>query len=307
MIKVNIIILSILVLVLLSCNRNDLCYDHPHGGLVVSTDWSLLYDPDYAPEGVRISLYNINSGVENTSYRPAEGGTIVTGDGEYNLLVVNSDTEVIQFRNMEKFESAEAYLPTVNSDIGQVVPIPDLHLVTSTSRHILTHRSKRSSDTITVSPQIRLKGLSLEVKLIRSEKCVAARGYLTGVAQSMNLSTSDLTGPPCTMLFHLTKDGNNYKVLTQFFGFIPPSTSTTTKGEECSKQVLTLEFKLINNTIYKVEINVTNQIDFDSPKIIIPISVAEIELPDVSAEGGFDGDIGNWDDEVIIPIENNKK
>lgn len=307
---------GLLFLSFVSCKRNELCYNHPHGELIVATDWSRIYDPNYKPEGVKVSFYDIATNTENTSYRPTTGGSIAVNDGEYNLLVINSDTEVIQFRATERFETAEAYLPyldarsTIQSSDNlwvnhvtrseMVIPTPDIHLVSSVSRHTLTHRAKRASDTLTVVPYTCLRGVSLEVKLLQSEKCRAARGVISGVAQAINLSTGKVTGSTGTMQLTLTRDGEQYKVMTQIMGFviseeeIPP--------EERIKQILRLEFLLVDGSVHVVETDVSSQIHNQSSQLIFRISVAEVEIPDVDPDGAFDADIDNWGDEVITPL-----
>lgn len=311
-----VILCGLLILGFVSCRRNELCYDHPHGELVVATDWSNLYDPTYEPEGVKVSFYDIVTNTENTSYRPAQGGAIAVNDGEYNLLVVNSDTEVIRFRTTERFETAEAYLPyldakstiqysdnpAINRAVRSemVIPAPDLHLVNSVSRHTLTHRANRANDTLTITPITCLRGLSLEVNLLRSEKCRAARGAISGVAQAINLSTGKITGSSGTMQLTMTKDGDRYKALIQIMGFV--SSGAEVPPEDRIKQILRLEFLLVDGSVHVVETDVSSQIDPDAPQLIFRIAVAEVEIPDVEPEGGFDADIGNWGDEVIIPL-----
>lgn len=307
---------GLLMFSFVSCRRNELCYDHPHGELIVATDWSKLYDPTYEPEGVKVSFYDIATNTENSSYRPAHGGSIAVNDGEYNLLVVNSDTEVIRFRATECFETAEAYLPYLDAKSTiqysnnpvinratrseMVIPAPDVHLVSSVSRHTLTHRSNRASDTLTVTPYTCLRGVSLEVNLLRSEKCRAARGAISGVAQAINLSTGKTTGSSGTMQLSMTRDGDRYKTLTQIMGFV--TSGAEVPPEDRIKQILRLEFLLVDGSVYVVETDVSSQIDPDAPQLIFRILVAEVEIPDVEPEGGFDADIGNWGDEVIIPL-----
>lgn len=311
------ILYALLTLSLGSCTQNELCYDHPHGKLIVVTDWSELYDLTYRPEGVKISFYDVITNTENASYRPTEGGAIAVNDGEHNLLVTNSDTEVIQLRNTEHFETAEAYVPYLNGKSTiqysdnpiinyatrseQMIPVPDLHLVSSVSRHTLTHRANRTSDTLRVTMQTRLKKILLEVKLQRSEKCLAARGVISGVAQAINLSTSEPTGASGTMQLTMTRDGDQYKTLTPIMGFVTSGTSVT-RDKNSVKQILRLEFLLVDGSVHVVETDVSSQIDNNSPTNIFPISVAEVEIPDVEPDGGFDADIDNWGDEIIIPI-----
>lgn len=119
-------ILSTCLLLLSGCERNDLCYDHPHENLHVKVVWDSL-PPDLRlqlPEGVRISMYparllnkdgsefgtGLPSGSDYTYYRDTYGGDIAVQDGTYDFLLFNSDTEMIQLRGMDGIRTAQAFL-----------------------------------------------------------------------------------------------------------------------------------------------------------------------------------------------------
>lgn len=119
-------ILTTCLLLLSGCERNELCYDHPHENLHVAVVWDSL-PPDLhlrLPESVRISMYpaslsrrdgsdwegGSSSGTGYTYYRGTYGGDITVQDGAYDFLLFNSDTEMIQLRGMDDIRTAQAYL-----------------------------------------------------------------------------------------------------------------------------------------------------------------------------------------------------
>lgn len=110
-------VLATYLILLSGCDRNDLCYDHPHENLHVAVVWDSVPAElqTSLPEGVRISMYAVQqarqeqSGANYTYYRDTYGGDVTVQNGIYNFLLFNSDTERIQLRGMDNMYTAEAY------------------------------------------------------------------------------------------------------------------------------------------------------------------------------------------------------
>ena len=94
-------VLATYLILLSGCDRNDLCYDHPHENLHVAVVWDSVPAElqTSLPEGVRISMYAVQqarqeqSGANYTYYRDTYGGDVTVQNGIYNFLLFNSDTE----------------------------------------------------------------------------------------------------------------------------------------------------------------------------------------------------------------------
>lgn len=315
------------------CNRNDLCYEHPHGLLHVLMDWSQVPQHLAKPEGVRISFYDVVSGKENVTYRGADGGSVVVNDGEHNMLVINSDTELIMFQNMTEFDKAEAYLdirsrPTYRNSpaskggtkngiyynhetkanertqreltIGQ----PDRFFATHSSREITSHNAAQRKDTIISSPESRVLFVTLAITVNGIKNVKECRASLSGAARSLLLSTGEPSNETGTIIFNLRKNENTYAETIRAFGLMhsPPETPP----EQQIQHFVTLEFLLLDNSVKMFEYDVGGQVDFDSikPEITIPLVIEQIEIPDVEPgdDGGFDAGIGDWEEEENIPI-----
>lgn len=318
-----------------SCARNDLCYDHPHSLLQALMNWSKIPEHLGKPEGVRIAFFDIATGKENVTYRGADGGKVVIHDAEFNMLVINSDTELILFENMSDFDLAEAYLdvrsrPTYRNSPGskgdtkngiyygpestandktqkeKTIGQPDRFFATYSSRETTTHNATQMQDTIFATPESRVLfiTLSIDVKGIKNAK--ECRASLSGAARSLHLASGKPMNNSGTIIFNLRKNGDKYAETIRAFGLAQSPEGTPT--DELIQHIVTLEFLLVDNSVLVFEYNVEEQIDFGSikPEITIPLVIEQIELPDVKPEGGgdggFDTDIGDWGEEENIPI-----
>lgn len=96
-------LLALIPLVLLtSCDTDELCYEHPHDGYVtIQYDWSEA--PDAKPEGMRLWVYAADRDFSQPYDIPADGGTINLKNGIYNFISHNNDLEWINTHGGNSF------------------------------------------------------------------------------------------------------------------------------------------------------------------------------------------------------------
>lgn len=334
------IVMSILTtcLILFSgCDRNDLCYSHPHENLHVTVVWDSIPRELQAslPEGVRISLYAAQqageqSGSTNyTNYRDTYGGDIMVQDGTYDFLLFNSDTEMIQLRGMEHLNTAEAYLGartrpsytkgTSNRNIHYsnascanlrtrnetLIAEPDRFFATYSSQETVQTYGKNVSDTIYAYPRSRVLRVTLRVKVKGLKGASSCRASLSGVAQSISLATGECTGETGTAIFDMDKADDSFlSKAINVFGLV--HSPEDTPDEEKIQHIVQLEFVMRDNSVADYEFEISDQIDFDAikPEIVIPIVVEEVELPEVEIPdkpgGGFDANLSDWGEETEV-------
>lgn len=207
-------VLATYLILLSGCDRNDLCYDHPHENLHVAVVWDSVPAElqTSLPEGVRISMYAVQqarqeqSGANYTYYRDTYGGDVTVQNGIYNFLLFNSDTERIQLRGMDNMYTAEAYLDartrtpystraTTNRNIYYsaasnanlhtrselLISEPDRFFATYSSVETVEAFDRNRSDTIYAYPCSRVLRVVLTVKVQGLEGAVSCRASLSGV------------------------------------------------------------------------------------------------------------------------------
>ncbi len=105
-------------LMLLSCEHKELCMDHSHiTNLEVEFDWQ--HAPEAAPATMSLYMFPEGGGegmrYEFTDYH---GGTIRIPTGNYRAFCINSDTEVIRYRNTKEYGTFELITRNVEALMG---------------------------------------------------------------------------------------------------------------------------------------------------------------------------------------------
>ncbi|MFR9592891.1 MAG: DUF5119 domain-containing protein, partial [Rikenellaceae bacterium] len=98
-------------LVALSCERRELTYDYsPYCEVLVNVDWSNMSE---TPTGMTIRAYPQDGGEPTVlQSNTITSGTLKLPAGVYNILVFNqipSDFGTVEFRGLDKWETAEVY------------------------------------------------------------------------------------------------------------------------------------------------------------------------------------------------------
>lgn len=333
-------ILTTCLILLSGCDRNDLCYEHPHENLHVKVVWDSIPEELQAslPEGVRISMFRKEkqSGSDYTYYRDTYGGDIMVQDDTYDFLLFNSDTQMIQLRGMDNIHTAEAYLTertrtpystraTTNKNIyypatsransmtrsEKLITEPDRFFATYCSLETVKTYGKTVSDTIYAYPRSRVLRVTLTVKVQGLEGASSCRASLSGVAQGISLATGECTDETGTAIFDMEKTSDTFlSKAINVFGLVRSSDNIS--EEEQVQHIVQLEFVMRDNSVVNYEFEISEQIDFDAiePEIVIPIVVEEVKLPEVEIPdkpgGGFDANLSDWGEETEIILNNSK-
>ena len=110
----------LLLLFVVSCQHDELCYHHPHdASLRIDVDWSKFVEE--VPTGMSVIVYPQGEGAGQPVTQLTNTTThaiFALPAGRYHTLVYNqspSEYGSISFRGMDKFETAEVYANTTDS------------------------------------------------------------------------------------------------------------------------------------------------------------------------------------------------
>lgn len=212
-----------LLLLFAACEHKELCYDHSHTvELQVVFDWKKA--PDASPETMRLYLFPMKGGKPQVYEFPdARGGRISVPMGDYKALCVNSDTEKIQYRNIDSFETFEAYAAegisgTTSSTIPYrqgnadepIVKSPD-HLYSDRLEEVTVEYAKENQ-TITLYPALSVCRYRIEIRNVANLKYIAPEnvsGTLSGMSDGLWVGRNELTPDPVTISFGMQSDGTS--------------------------------------------------------------------------------------------------
>lgn len=299
------------VLLFMSCEHKDLCYDHSHtANLQVVFDWKNA--PEATPETMRLYLFPLDGGkpqtYEFTDYR---GGHINVPAGRYHALCVNSDTESVLYRNIDLFDSFEAYAPdgVLNARSSSIPPraegtsqeriakSPD-RLYCARLDNVEVEFSKENQ-TVILYPELSVCRFRVEIRNVSNLEYISSDG-LSGALSSMSggllVRRNELTPDPVTVPFEVGSDG--ISTLTADFLAFGQIGSTDPPHK------LVIYVILADGSKHYYTFDVTRQVDGAANPRDVRIILDGLPLPKPFVNGGgFHPEVDEWQNiDVDVPM-----
>lgn len=298
------------VLLLMSCEHKDLQYDRSCSiGLQVVFDWKNASEA--TPETMRLYLFPLDGkrshAYEFTDYR---GGRINVPAGRYKVLCVNSDTESVLYRNIDLFDSLEAYAPDGILTVG---PFSAPHVEGTSEERVakspdrlysarfddLTVELSKENQTVTLYPELSVCRYRVEIKNVSNLQYVSSGGIsgaLSGMSGGLWVGRNELTLERVTVPFGVASDG--VSTLTADFlafgqiGFSNPP------------HKLVIYVIMADGSKNYYTFDVTTQIDEAANPYDVHILLDSLPLPKPIVDGGgFRPGIDEWQDiDIDVPM-----
>ncbi len=211
-------LLVALLFVAASCEHKELCTSHFHNTVIqVVFDWRNA--PDAAPESMRLYLYPSDGGKPFVyEFSDFHGGHIEVPAGRYKVICVNSDTEAISYRNIDSYDTFEAYASDGALTLGssQVQLEGTERMVQSTD---LLYTARLSSFTIvaleegqilTLYPELAMSRHRITISGVSNLKYVSSDNIgatISGLPGGLLVGKGKTTSETVTVAFALTSDG----------------------------------------------------------------------------------------------------
>ena len=300
------------LLMLTGCSRRDILDDYPVSGVEISLDWNGVTNK--LPEGVRVIFYPKNAeGRKIDTYLSVKGGKVKVPPGRYSVVVYNYDTETVQIRGEEAYETIEAFTGHCNglgiAGTEQLVWGPDpLYVV-----RIDDLKIENSEEELQLNwkPKLVVKTYSFKLKVQGLEYVSSIVGSIEGMSSCYDLGLGCGKAGDSPIYFAGEVTGS--------FTVFGTSEGVISRAGNAIK--LTLAFVKTDNKVQKMEVDITEVIansesggsggddDGDEPfkEIELPVEdEVKVDKPDSSGggDGGFDGNVDGWgdDEEVILPV-----
>lgn len=323
----NILLAIAAALTLTSCHHKNLCYDHPHTRtLRLEFDWRDA--PDANPEGMCVYFYPLSgesAPMRRFDFAGTKGGEITIEDGRYRVICYNNDTEAVQFRGVNAFDSHEAFTRNGNifeplygngasyapraegADDERVVICPDMlwgdHAVdvvinergiSYTSAYDVTSRAAsagfpvKDSQVITMFPHELVCHYSYEVRHVKNITSASQMcATLSSMSPSIYLGTETLDPEPVTIPFAAKSDGQS-TITGKFLTF-----GDSEENKKPHKFVLYVWF--IDGSKYYYTFDVTNQIHSAPDKRHVHLIIDGLDFPQPITNGnGFHPSVDDW-------------
>lgn len=332
------LLLSALVVSSLSGCRKDLCFNHDEHSLSVKIDvaadweleWERTYDFDWQelwdeewghayddlrPEvakGIRALVYR-NGELIAEHNLPASGGRLPLGEGTFDLLFHNNDTEYVLIDNSTTAAATRATTRTVTR--GGFMELHEGERTVNQPDMLYGHYLENYTTERTLEP-VNLPVLMhplVYTYLIRYEfesglEYVAlARGALAGMAESVYLSDGHTGDEAATVMFDCGLTPWGAESLVHSFG-VPnyPGDHYTRADGSTATYAVSLDVRLNNGKIITYEFDVTDQLEKQPRGGVITVTGIVVSKEDgEEGSGGFDVDVDGWGEhhDIILPID----
>ena len=166
--KITIAILFITSLVIeCSCERSDEPKKESTGFITYTLRWDSVVPGFSAPEKLRYCIYPSEGGPMIQTDGDAKGITLFLPPDKYNVLIFNYDAKNIDFRNMSRFEEAEAYLSSIGNEKARQEEAIPLYVASIRLEEIKA--DIKSHKVLTLSPVFLSKDSSLSLSNNKKE------------------------------------------------------------------------------------------------------------------------------------------
>lgn len=288
-----------------SCNY-ELCYDHPHtGDLRVVFDWRDA--PGASPQSMSLYLFP-SSGGEPLRYEFTDitGGVIKVPEGVYHAACINSDTELVLYRNTGSPETFECYTRSTallenyssygvrsetvpraeGTDDERVTLSPDM-LWSDNSRGVTV--SKGPGNALTLYPGEAVCTYTVTVRNAENLKYAAALGgSLSTMAGGVLPAAARVGDEHVTVPFDAYKSQDRTELHARFLTFGQPD------GRAC-RHTLIIYAILSDNAKWCYTYDVTWQVHDAPDWRHVDIVLDGLPLPKPIQNGnGFRPDIDEW-------------
>ena len=293
------------LLMLTGCSRRDILDDYPVSGVDIDLDWSGVTNK--LPEGVRVIFYPKNAeGRKIDTYLSVKGGKVKVPPGRYSVVVYNYDTETVQIRGEEAYETIEAFTGHCNglgiAGTEQLVWGPDpLYVV-----RIDDLKIENSEEELQLNwkPKLVVKTYSFKLKVQGLEYVSSIVGSIEGMSSSYGLGLG--CGKVGDSPIYFAARGSAGEVTGSFTVFGTSEGAISRAGNAIK---LTLAFVKVDKSVQTVDIDVTDVVansengggeggDKDEPPMEIELPLEdEVNVKEPDSSTDINGGVDEWENE----------
>lgn len=304
-----------LMVTLSGCSFREMLDTYPVSGVQINFDWEGVTEK--LPETMRVMFYPKDAeGRKVDGYLPAAGGEMKVPPGNYAVVVYNFNTESVQIRGEESYETIEAFTgPYTGLDaVIDMVWWPDpLYVVALDDVEIAKSDEALQME---LKPTAVVKNYTFDIKVEGLERVSSVLCYVSNLNGSCFLGkhTCEVSKVP----IYVDMERGDGVLRGRFASFVWP-VSAETRME--MPMILTVKLVKRDNTVQEVEVDVTEalttppsppdegeveepdaEIDIEIPIPDDKIVVDELEPGIDEGGGGIGGEVGEWGDETNVDI-----
>lgn len=258
---------------LVRCSEEKKSEKDLQGNVYYSFNWSKALLGHSVPQRLRYCFYPTDGGSVIQMDDDADGLNYTLPPAQYRVLVFNCDAADISYRNMNKYETAEAFIPATKTHDGtQSVAIP-LYGIASE----LTIKAGENNP-VQFTPQLLVRSINIGIKVNGMENVTGCKGSISGMFTALNLSQQQVV-PDVTATIDFTATPSAEGVNANILMLGKPKE----EGEDqpaAPPHEVTLDFTLTDGSTASTSIDLGNSIEeTDGSKVDVIIEATVNKSP----------------------------
>lgn len=271
------------------CTSKRLDYRIPEGHAQIRLQW----EEGVAPAGSRFYFYPADGGEVLVRECPAEGFDGMLPAGTYRVIVSNTDALNVGFRNMEQYETAEAYvlpeqvLRAAEAYVGQP---KNLSLAAGLDDAATLVVENRGSLNTSASPRVRTKRVRMFFRIDDTAPVTECTGTFSGVSPSILCATGASSNHSARVGFTAAPGEGEYDYAVEIFVLDLVESDSGTPTHQ-----LDLKLQKSDQTTSEVTIDLTETIrDIVEAGGGLALDIP-LDISLVSVEGELHASVKPWD------------
>lgn len=209
----------------IKCSPEDKSEQSSYGFISYSLKWEQAMSGYKNPQKLRYCFYPQEKGAMTQIEGNADGLQFTLPPDKYRLLIFNCDADNIQFRNMESFETAEAYIPETKASGSVTSGRTPLYGIAINDLKVEADEGTQNKREFSPTPLIR--EVTLDIKVDGMEYIKDCKGGLSGVPSAFNLSKLEIVPDKTTTVnFETTPSKEGVKANIMILGTAPKQGET---------------------------------------------------------------------------------
>lgn len=305
---------ALILLVSVSCEHKELCTSHFHNTFIqVAFDWKNA--PDASPRSMRLYLYPAD-GSKPLVYEFSDfhGGSVEVPAGRYRAICVNSDTESILYRNIDSYDTFEAYVSDGTLVVGSTTVQPEgtervvqpTDLLYTGRLDAFTVDALEEGQTLTLCPELSVRRNTITITGVSNLQYISPDNIkcaISGMQGGLFVGRGITTGETVTVALGMESDGQS-TLTADFFSFSEgqkPADGTPgeTPGgvESPENHEMTIYVAVSDTTVNSYAFDVSFSADGgDGSSGGGSVAIDSLPLPKpIVNGGGFHPDVDGWD------------
>lgn len=279
----------------IKCSTKEEPEQSSYGFISYSLKWEQALSGYDSPKKVRYCFYPLEKGAMTQIEGDADGLKFTLPPDKYRLLVFNCDADNIAFRNMNTYETAEAFIPETKATgytTSGRIPLYGIAI-----DELEVEANEEISNTREFSMASLIREVTLDIKVEGMEYIKKCEGQLTGVPAAFNLSKQEIVPDKTTTVnFETTTSAEGVKTNVLILG-TPPKQGTP--PPTLPKNEVRLDFTLNDGSTTTSTLDLGNSIgETEGNNVNVNVSVT------VGKDVSFTVTINKWEvsagDDMVI-------